>query len=36
MNESTSTLANDLESMYKMPPTINDVKSRLPTAPIEE
>ena len=33
---STSAVANDQQSMHKMPPTINDVRSRLPTAPTEE
>ena len=37
LNElSTSTVANDQQNMHKMPPTINDVRSRLPTAPTEE
>ena len=31
LNElSTSTVANDQQNMHKMPPTINDVRSRLP------
>ena len=33
---SASAVANDQQSMYKLPPTINDVRSRLPTAPTEE
>ena len=33
---STSALANDQQGMHKMPPTINDVRSRLPTTPREE
>ena len=33
---STSALANDQQGMHKMPPTINDVRSRLPTAPTAE
>ena len=37
LNElSTSAVANDQQNMHKMPPTINDVKSRLTTAPTEE
>ena len=33
---STSAVANDQQSMHKMPPTINDVGSSLLTAPAEE
>ena len=33
---STSAVANDQQSMQKMSPAINDVRSRLPTAPTEE
>ena len=33
---STNTLANEQQSMHKMPPTIKEAKSRLPTAPTEE
>ena len=37
LNElSTSTLANYQQNMHKMSSTINDVRSRLPTAPPEE
>ena len=37
LNElSTSAVANDQQNMHKMSPTINDVRSRLPTAPTEE
>ena len=32
----TNAVANDQQNMHKMPPTINDVKSSLPTAPTEE
>ena len=32
----TSAVANDQKSMFKIPPIINDVRSRLPTAPTEE
>ena len=32
----TSAVANDQQNMYKMPRTINDVRSRLPTASTEE
>ena len=33
---STSALANDYQSMRKMPPTFDDVRSRLPKTPTEE
>ena len=33
---STNTVANDSQSMHKMPPTINGFRSRLPTTPSEE
>ena len=37
LNElSTSAVANEQQNMHKMPPTINDVRSRLITAPTEE
>ena len=37
LNElSTSAVANDQQNMPKKPPTINDVRSRLPAASIEE
>ena len=37
LNElSTSAVANDQQNMNKMPPTINDVRSRLTTVPTEE
>ena len=37
LNElSTSSVANDQQNKRKMPPTINDVRSRLSTAPTEE
>ena len=37
LNElSTSAVANDQQNMHKIPPTVNDVRSRLPAAPTEE
>ena len=37
LNElSTCAVVNDQQNMHKMPPTINDVRSRLTTAPTEE
>ena len=33
---STSAVANDQQNMHKMPPTNNDVRSKLPTAPTEK
>ena len=33
---STSAVANDQQSMHKIPPIISDVRSKLPTAPAEE
>ena len=33
---STNAVANDQKSMHKMFPTINNIRSRLPTAPNEE
>ena len=32
----TSAVANNQQNKHKMPPTINNVRSRLPTAPTEE
>ena len=37
LNElSTSAVANDQQNIHKMPPTINDVRPRLPATPTEE
>ena len=33
---STSAVTNDQQSKHKMPPTIRDIRSRLPTAPTEK
>ena len=33
---STNALVNNQQSLHRLPPNINDVRSRLPTAPTEE